>query len=182
MIVKTIFFDGVKSRNRPSFFAGPVAWAVADFARSLIEDQGPIDPHRTGLIVVSDECTLGTIRELACTAAQGNISPLRFAGASPSILAGLPAIEHGIRGPAVCLTMPPQHSAAAISSLVHYWIYASDVVAVVTIAHFPQSKGGHVFQGFVAKPDSSDLSRDVLRLVNLRQMEQTCRQETFSRY
>src|SRR5207253_11461047 len=58
-------------RNRPSFYATPVAWAAANFAQLLIEDEGGIVPHHTGMIVVSDECSLSTIRELSRTAAQG---------------------------------------------------------------------------------------------------------------
>src|SRR5215467_9919576 len=97
MVVKTAIYSDIKARNRPSFYATPVAWAAANFTQSLIEDAGGIEPHRTGMIVVSDECSLSTIRDLSRTAEQGTISPLRFAGASPSIVAGLPALEQGIR-------------------------------------------------------------------------------------
>src|SRR5207249_4210471 len=100
----------IKVRNRPSFYAAPVAWATADFAQLLIGENGGIVPHHTGMIVVSDECSLSTIREVSRTAAHGTVSPLRFVGASPSIVAGLPALQQGIRGPTVCLTMSPGHA------------------------------------------------------------------------
>src|ERR1700759_3268417 len=103
MVVKTVVYSDIKVRNRPSFYATPVAWAAADFTQLLIGDEGGIVPHHTGMIVVSDECSLSTIRDLSRTAAQGTISPLRFAGASPSIVAGLPALQQGIRGPTLCL-------------------------------------------------------------------------------
>src|SRR5438309_10785450 len=99
MAVKTAIYSDIQARNRPSFYATPVAWAAANFTQALIGDEGAIAPHHTGMIVVSDECSLSTIRDLSRTAAQGTISPLRFAGASPSIVAGLTALEQGIRGP-----------------------------------------------------------------------------------
>ena len=149
--MKTVVYSDIKSRNKPSFFATPVAWAVADFAQALIEDEGGIEPHRTGLILVSDECSLSTIRDLSRTAAQGTISPLRFAGASPSILAGLPALEQGIRGPTVCLTMPPAHAANAIVAMIDYWLKYNDIVSVIAIAHFKQDERSHLFHGLIAR-------------------------------
>src|SRR5262245_24756419 len=107
MGLQTRMYSDIKARNRPSFYATPVAWAAANFTQSLIGDEGGVVPRHTGMIVVSDECSLGTIRELSRTATQGAVSPLRFAGASPSIVAGLPALEQGIRGPTLALTMPP---------------------------------------------------------------------------
>src|SRR6185369_10375982 len=147
--VKTAVYSDIKSRNRPSFYAPPVAWAVADFTQLLIEDEGGIVPHQTGLIVVSDECSLSTIRELSRPAAQGTVSPLRFAGASPSILAGLPALEQGIRGPTVCLTMLPAHALSAIVALTNYWIRYNNIVSVIAIAHFKQDEGKHLFKGLI---------------------------------
>ena len=149
--VKTAVYNDIKSRNKPSFYAPPVAWAVANFTQSLIEDEGGIVPHQTGLIVVSDECSLSTIRELSRTAAQGTISPLRFAGASPSIVAGLPALERGIRGPTVCLTMPPAHALSALVALINYWIRYSNIVSVITIAHYKLDESRHLFKGMIAR-------------------------------
>src|SRR5437899_198547 len=138
MAVKTAMYSDIKARNKPSFYATPVAWAAADFTRVLIEDAGGITPHHTGMIVVSDECSLSTIRDLSRTAAQGTISPLRFAGASPSIVAGLPALEQGIRGPTLALTMRPDHASSAIVALIDYWIRYCNIVSVIAIAHHGQ--------------------------------------------
>jgi len=131
----------------------------------LIEDEGGIVPHQTGLIVVSDECSLSTIRELSRTAAQGAVSPLRFAGASPSILAGLPALEQGIRGPTVCLTMPPAHASSAIVAMINYWIMYSNVVSVITIAHYKLDETRHLFKGLIATSSDDELRQQVLQLV-----------------
>ena len=149
--MQTAIYSDIKARNRPSFYAPPVAWATANFTQLLIEAEGGIEPHHTGMIVVSDECSLSTIRELSRTAAQGSISPLRFAGSSPSIVAGLAALEQGIRGPTVCLTMAPAHASSAIVALVNYWMKYSDIVSVIAIAHYKLDENCHLFKGFIAR-------------------------------
>jgi hypothetical protein len=149
--MKTAVYSDIKARNKPSFYATPVAWATANFVQSLIEDEGGIAPHHTGMIVVSDECSLSTIRELSRTAAQGSISPLRFAGASPSIVAGLPALEQGIRGPTLCLTMPPAQASSAIVALINYWIRYNNIVSVIAIAHYKLDESRHLFEGLIAR-------------------------------
>lgn len=166
--MKTTVYNGIKVRNRPSFYAPPVAWAVANFTQSLIEDEDGIVPHQTAMIVASDECSLSTIRDLSRTAAQGTISPLRFAGASPSIVAGLPALEQGIRGPTVCLTMPPSHASSAIVALINYWIRYNDIVSVIAIAHYKLGETRHLFKGLIARSVDDDLKQQVLQLVDSR--------------
>ena len=166
MVVKTAIYSDIKVRNRPSFYATPVAWAAADFTQLLIGDEGGIVPDHTGMIVVSDECSLGTIRELSRTAAQGTISPLRFAGASPSIVAGLPALQQGIRGPTVCLTMPPDHASSAIVAMINYWIRYGNIVSVIAIAHYKLGERRHLFKGLIARSVGDELRQQVLQLTD----------------
>lgn len=166
MAVRTAIYGDIKVRNRPSFYATPVAWAAANFAQLLIADEGGIVPHHTGMIVVSDECSLSTIRDLSRTAAQGTISPLRFAGASPSIVAGLPALQQGIRGPTVCLTMPPDQASSAIVAMINYWLTYSNVVSVIAIAHYKQGESRHLFKGLIARSAGDELRQQVLQLVD----------------
>jgi hypothetical protein len=161
LAVKTAVYSDIKARNRPSFYATPVAWAVANFTQSLIEDEGGIVPHHTGLIVVSDECSLATIREISRTAAQGKISPLRFAGASPSIVAGVAALEQGLRGPTVCLTMPPAHAESAILAMINYWISYCNIVSVIVITHFKLGETSHLFKGLIARSANEELREQV---------------------
>lgn len=165
-MVKTAVYNEIKVRNRPSFYATPVAWAAANFTQSLLEDEGSIVPHHTGMIVVSDECSLSTIRDLSRTVAQGTISPLRFAGASPSIVAGLPALEQGIRGPTVCLTMPPPHASSAILALINYWIRYNGISSVIAIAHYKQGENRHLFKGLIARSADDELRQRVLQLID----------------
>jgi hypothetical protein len=164
MAVKTAIYSDLKVRNKPSFYAAPVAWAVATFVQSLIADEGGIVPHHTGLIVVSDECSLSTIRDLSRTASQGTISPLRYAGASPSIVAGLPALEQGIRGPTLSLTMPPNHASSAIVAMIEFWIKYCNIVSVIAIAHFNLVERGHLLKGLIAKSADDELRQQVLQL------------------
>jgi hypothetical protein len=166
MVVKTAVYSDIQVRNRPSFYATPVAWAVANFVQLLIEDEGGIVPHHTGMIVVSDECSLSTIRDLSRTAAQGTISPLRFAGASPSIVAGLPALQQGIRGPTLCLTMPPGHASSAILAMINYWMRYSNIVSVIAIAHYKQGERRHLFKGLIARSTGDELRQQVLQLID----------------
>lgn len=166
MVVRTAIYSDIQVRNKPSFYATPVAWAVANFAQLLIGDAGGIVPHQIGMIVVSDECSLSTIRELSRTAAQGTISPLRFAGASPSIVAGLPALQQGIRGPTLCLTMPPGHASSAIVAMVGYWMRYSNVVSVIVITHYKLGERRHLFKGLVARSAGDELRRQVLQLTD----------------
>lgn len=166
MLVKTAVYSDIKARNRPSFYAPPVAWAVADFTQLLISEEGAVVPHHTGMIVVSDECSLSTIRDLSRTAAQGTISPLRFAGASPSIVAGVAALQQGIRGPTVCLTMPPDHASSAIVAMINYWIRYSNIVAVIAIAHYKLDERRHLFKGLLARSCGDELRQQVSQLID----------------
>jgi hypothetical protein len=168
MIVKTAVYSDINARNKPSFYATPVAWAAANFTQLLIEDEGGIVPHHTGLIVASDECSLSTIRELSRTAAQGTISPLRFAGSSPSIVAGLPALQQGIRGPTLCLTMPPDHASSAIVAMINYWIRYGNIVSVIAIAHYKLDERRHLFKGLIARSAGDELKQQVLQLTDSR--------------
>lgn len=171
MAVKTAIYSDIKVRNRPSFYATPLAWAAANFTQLLIADEGVIVPHHTGMIVASDECSLSTIRELSRSAAQGTISPLRFAGASPSIVAGLPALQQGIRGPTLCLTMPPDHASSAIVAMIKFWITYSNVVSVIAIAHWRQDESRHLFKGFMARSAGDELGQQVLQLCDSQREE-----------
>jgi len=164
LAVKTAMYSDIKVRNRSSFYASPVAWAAANFTQLLIGDEGAIVPNHTGMIVVSDECSLSSIRDLSRTAALGAVSPLRFAGASPSIVAGLPALEQGIRGPTVSLTMPPDHASSAVLAIINYWMKYSNIVSVIAIAHYTQDERRHLFKGLIARSTDDDLREQVLQL------------------
>lgn len=169
MHIKSAVYEGFRSRNKPSLFAAPLAWATGDFLQGLIQEAGEIVPAETGMIVVSDECSLDTVRGLAATAAQGDLSPLRFAGASPGIVVGLPALQQGIRGPTLTLTMLPDHAVEAIVALVAYWLKHNGIGAVIVLAHHRHSTSSHLLKGLIVRPAEVELRRRV---------EQLCRAES----
>jgi len=152
--VRTVAYKTLTSRNRPSFYADPLAWAVADFIAPFMEGRSGPEAVATGLIVVSNVCSLRTIRALSDTAKRGSISPLRFAGASPSITAGLAALCYGLRGPTITLTMRPGAAQAAVSAQVRYWFSYSRIIAAILVAHHDAEGFGDVLKG--AMVDSRD--------------------------
>lgn len=166
MAITTATYGEIEAQNKPSLYATPLAWATAKFARLVIADER-IEPRHTGMIVVSDECSLRSIRELSVSAARGTVSPLRFAGASPSIVAGLPALQCGIRGPTLCLTMPPHHASGAVLALINYWLSSSNAASVIAIAHYRCDERRQLFKGFIARQWSEDVRQHVMQVCRL---------------
>jgi hypothetical protein len=167
MVVKTIQYRQISSKNKPSFYADPVAWALSDLTQTLLADMEGISTLQTGFLAISDECSLHTVRQLSASARGGAISPLRFAGASPSIVAGLPAIQHRIRGPTMAFTMDPSHAADATLATVMYWVRHNDVPTVIVLAHRRHSEHGHLVRGSVIRPPYSNIKRTISELCNL---------------
>ncbi|HQV04688.1 MULTISPECIES: hypothetical protein [unclassified Novosphingobium] len=149
--MKVAHYAAVAGRNGPSLFAPPAAWAVAQFAGELIESGGRFDMQNFGLVVASDDCSLATVRTLAQSLERGVLSPLRFAGSSPSILAGLTAIQLQIRGPTICLTMPPENASLAFEALLAFWFENEGVSAAMAISHWSTDTGGHRLSGAIIR-------------------------------
>lgn len=139
----------IQSRNAPSLYADPVAWAVSDIVRKILADAelSGSELRETGLIVVSDTCTLSTIRLLSDEAGRGSISPLRFAGASPSIVTGLAALRENMQGPTLTLTMNPKSSVAAIAALSRLWMSFNNIASTIVVTHFLLRDVGHLCKG-----------------------------------
>ncbi|GAA3841047.1 coronafacic acid synthetase [Sphaerisporangium flaviroseum] len=91
------------SANKPSFFADPLAWLVAAAIERAL-DGAQVEPVMAGIVVMSDTAALPTSRVIAGEARRGRVSPLRFAGSNPGILAGLSCARWGLRGPSLVLT------------------------------------------------------------------------------
>ena len=73
--------------------ADPAAWLVADaMEQALNACSAPWQEARKeiGVISISDRCTLFTMNGIASGAQNGQVSPLRFAGANPGSITGLP--------------------------------------------------------------------------------------------
>ncbi|MGW4384127.1 beta-ketoacyl synthase N-terminal-like domain-containing protein [Kitasatospora sp. NPDC004531] len=136
------------SRNRPSFYADPLAWLVAATVEELLlaaPAEPALEPDEVGVIVVSSARSLPTARPIAESTARGRVSPLRFAGGNPGILAGLSCIQHGFRGPSMVLTAAdpadPAPSDAALA-LAASWLAGGQARHVVCVRHAQAPEDG----------------------------------------
>ena len=133
------------SRNGPSFYADPVAWLVTAAITGAIE-RGPLDvtaaADEVAVIVLSRGCTTPTMRTIAGTAGRGLVSPLRFAGANPGVLAGLPCITHALRGPSLVLATPVADGLAVAAVVAGSWLVTGQARYVLVAAH-ERDAGGH---------------------------------------
>jgi 3-oxoacyl-(acyl-carrier-protein) synthase len=130
-------------RNSPSLFADPLAWLVADAVAALLEGSAAVRDE-TGIIVCSETATTETMRSLAASVPSGRLSPMRFAGANPGVVAGLSCIRLGLRGPSLVLTMPPDTGRAVAALMATGWIRDGCASAVVLVEHLVRDGGDHV--------------------------------------
>ncbi|WP_053666612.1 hypothetical protein [Streptomyces sp. MMG1121] len=126
------------THNGSSLFADPVAWLMAEAVARAVEDC-PADLAAAGdhvaMIAISDVCTLDTMRTIARATPRGRLSPLKFAGANPGSVAGLPCIRGGFRGPTLTLSMPPEAALPAALAMAEGWIARGSARFVLVGAH-----------------------------------------------
>ena len=79
-------------------------------------------------------------------------------------MTGLPALEQGIRGPTLALTMPPDHAPDAIMAMTTYWIGSSNMIAVIAIVHHVQDDGGHLLKGLIARSADDEVRQRISAL------------------
>ncbi|MFG2225080.1 polyketide synthase [Streptomyces sp. NPDC048644] len=111
--------------NKPSFYADPAAWLVAETVdRALADCAEPVldAADDTGIVVMSASGTERTMRRIAGSVPRSRVSPLRFAGANPGVLAGLPALRHGLRGPSLLLAAHPDRVAPVAFTVIEGWL------------------------------------------------------------
>jgi Beta-ketoacyl synthase, N-terminal domain len=121
--------------NRPSMFADPVGWLVAEVVQAQLATVRAADPEHTGLVVVSEIATAETMGRLAVTARAGRVSPIRFAGANPGVVAGLACIRSGLRGPALLLTMAPAAGLPVAAMMARAWLRDGAATGVLVVEH-----------------------------------------------
>lgn len=145
-MIKEQIYNEIKSSNRPSLYADPLGWAVVDFLSVNFAGIVEKNNDNTGIIVVSDYCTQLTMKNLYPGIKKGYISPLKFAGANPGVMAGLPAIIYGLRGASMTLSMSPKFSYKAIYSLVKF-LFKNDQVSSIFIILHDKCTEGDYFRG-----------------------------------
>ncbi|WP_242910585.1 hypothetical protein [Actinomadura terrae] len=132
--------SGLRKKGRVSFYADPLSWLVEESVDRAIANcpaDLDADPEGVGLITMSDECTMRTMREIARRVPTGRPSPLRFSGANPGSAGVLAAITHGFKGPSLTLSMRPELGLTAAIALAGAWLAQGHASSVVVSGHFP---------------------------------------------
>jgi hypothetical protein len=149
------------SRNAPSFYADPAAWLVTHAVERALGDCAEDvlgQPDEVAVIVVSSQATEATMAGIARSAQAGRVSPLRFAGASPGLLAGLPCARLGLRGPSLLLTMGGPDGFDTAALLADSWLRAAHARYVLVVSH--QRRGArHEAQCLVTRTARGDEPR-----------------------
>jgi hypothetical protein len=144
------------SVNRPSFYADPAAWMVAAAVeRALAGPDGtsgiaPAELDETGIIVAAESLALQTFGVIAAGASRGRVSPLRFAGCNPGILAGLSCIRHGFRGPSLVLNGIFMKAVQAALAVASDWL-EHDQAQQVICATYQGDAGRHAVKWVVLR-------------------------------
>nr|WP_255431323.1 beta-ketoacyl synthase N-terminal-like domain-containing protein [Streptacidiphilus sp. PB12-B1b] len=132
------------SANRPSFYADPLAWLVNAAVEDALEDCRDTllaDRDQVGVLVLTGDRPLPTAGLIAATVARGRVSPLRFAGGNPGILAGLSCIERGFRGPSLVLSAAEDATVATALALAEAWLQDGRARYVVCARHREEAEG-----------------------------------------
>jgi 3-oxoacyl-(acyl-carrier-protein) synthase len=123
--------------NRSSFYVDPVAWMVAAAAREAIACcKSPLaaDNDDVGVLVLGGTSMLPTSSIIASGAGRGRVSPLRFAGANPGMLAGLICIQLGLRGPSLVVRSDLAHGLGTAQALLETWLHGGQADTVLLAA------------------------------------------------
>jgi hypothetical protein len=148
--------------NRASFYADPVAWLVD----AAVGEAIPVDlePEGVGVVVISDAPASPTTRQIAAGAARGRVSPLRFAGANPSILAGLTCIQRGFRGPAAVFLAKAEHTADVAVTTAADWLRRGHATHCALVVHRVDD-AGHTARCVLITAADDETSADVAAML-----------------
>ncbi|WP_432994432.1 hypothetical protein [Dactylosporangium sp. CA-233914] len=152
--------DRVRTRGgRPSFFADLASWLVAEAVGEAVADArtragAEVKPDAVAVITVSERCTLDTIRTIAAGLPAGRLSPLRFAGASPGSVGGLPGVLFGFRGPSLTLPMAPDEGLPVAVTVARSWLQDGDADFAAVAGHTVDS-GVHAVRAVLLRAPGS---------------------------
>ncbi|MFC4032313.1 beta-ketoacyl synthase N-terminal-like domain-containing protein [Streptomyces polygonati] len=127
-----------RTRNRTSFYADPLAWLIVSAVEEAIapcREDVLAEPGEVAVLVTADDTALPTHRRIAQGTTGGRVSPLRFAGSNPGILAGLTCSTLGLRGPSLVLSLDPDDAADTARTVAADWLRAGKASYVLWAAH-----------------------------------------------
>ncbi|MGW5688849.1 beta-ketoacyl synthase N-terminal-like domain-containing protein [Nonomuraea sp. NPDC003754] len=136
-----------RSANRPSLYADPVAWLTAAAVEAALGESGCGEDvlaarNDVAVIVLTGSRPLPTSRALATQATtRGRVSPLRFAGANPGILAGLTCIQWGLRGPSLVLAAADDGTVDTALTVAESWLSSGQARYVIAVRHQAHPEG-----------------------------------------
>ncbi|WP_233580373.1 beta-ketoacyl synthase N-terminal-like domain-containing protein [Streptomyces triticirhizae] len=146
------------TRDKPSFYADPVAWLIVSAVEEALapcREEALAEPDEVAVLVTHDGQALPTHRRIARDAARGRVSPLRFAGSNPGILAGLTCLTLGLRGPSLVLEADPADAGNAGTALVGDWLRTGRARYVLWAAHRADGDA-HTATCVVLRPGTPD--------------------------
>jgi hypothetical protein len=108
-------------------------------------DAAPEHPEEVGVVAVSEQATVRTLRALADAVPRGRISPMRFAGAGPGSVVGVVCSAFGFHGPASMLPMPLAPAVPLARALCGDWLLGDPPSAghVLVVTHGTTDEGKH---------------------------------------
>ncbi|HEX8092912.1 coronafacic acid synthetase [Jatrophihabitans sp.] len=132
--------------SKPSFFADPLSWLVAQSVEQAVAQCGAevrSAAEEVGSLLISDVCSLTTMRQVAERVPSGRLSPLRFSGANPGVTATLPAMTFGFTGPSLTLSMTPADGLPWGLVIARCWLVSGQARHVVLASHRHEPDAGH---------------------------------------
>lgn len=154
--------------NRASFYADPVAWLVDAAVGKAVAATTDLEPEDLGVVVITGALASATTRQVAGGAARGRVSPLRFAGANPSILAGLTCIQRGFRGPTAVFVAEVDRMADVAVTTAADWVHRGHATHCALVVH-RMDNAGHTAHFVLITAADDEMGVDVAAMLTARE-------------
>ncbi|MCV9879629.1 coronafacic acid synthetase [Brenneria izbisi] len=136
-----------KPAQKVSLYADPLSWLVLEAVEQAIAKHRDVITSAcssVGHIAISDHCTLKTIHDISATLSSGHLSPLRFSGACPGMVIGLPSQFLRFSGPSIVWSMPSDNMQTYTTALARIWLDEGSATHVIITEHRVDALGHHI--------------------------------------
>lgn len=136
-----------KPAQKASLYADPLSWLVLEAVEQAITEHRDVITSAcssVGHIAISDHCTLKTIHDISATLSSGHLSPLRFSGACPGMVIGLPSQFLRFSGPSIVWSMPSDNMQIYAAALAQIWLDEGSATHVIITDHHVDESGHHI--------------------------------------